>query len=114
MRHNGTFIFYHRAKPEIAQTILQEGFKNSSGDFLTNKLWTGVWLSSVPAEKRNDEDDAVNLMVKFEATERELLSRWEWTAEGRPYREWLIPAALLNKRASVEMVDQMEFSTVAA
>ena len=113
MKHNGRFIFYHRANAEEARAILESGFTNSSGYFRDNKIWTGVWLSSTPVDSSNNGDDEALLIVKLEADER-ALSRWEWTAEGRSYREWLIPAALINKCAKIESVDQLEFSPVAA
>ncbi len=43
-------------------------------------------------------------MVELEIDRREL-ARWEWAAEGRTYREWLIPANILNKCATVELVE---------
>jgi hypothetical protein len=113
MKQNGRFIFYHRTSPTIAREIVESGFRNRSGYFMGNRTWTGVWLSSVPVDSQLDAQDEALLMVKLKVDEKEL-SRWEWTAEGRSHREWLIPAALINKCATVEMVDQMDTSTVAA
>jgi len=39
-------------------------------------------------------------MVKVETDEHEL-ARWEWAAEGRRYREWLIPANIINRCATI-------------
>jgi hypothetical protein len=112
MRQKGKFIFYHRTNADNAQAIVDNGFKNSSGYFLSNRLWTGVWLSSIPVYSDSNHNDAL-LMVKLELDQREL-SRWEWTAEGGSHREWLVPAGLLNRWATVELLDELDVSPVAA
>ena len=109
---NRKSIFYHRTSNEEARFILESGFKNSSGYYLGNRTWTGVWLSAIPGEERPQTDDRL-LKVKLELTDREL-SRWEWMSEGRGHREWLLPAGVINKLATVEVVDQFDSSSVAA
>ena len=111
MKQNGRFIFYHRTNADNARGIIDSGFKNSSGYFMNNRIWTGVWLSSIPVESEASADAL--LMVKLEIDGREL-SRWEWSGEGRSYREWLLPANIINRCATVEMVNQLDFSAVAA
>jgi hypothetical protein len=113
MKQNGRFIFYHRTNSDNAREIIDSGFRNSSGYFLSNRIWTGVWLSSIPIDSEAGVEDDALLMVKLEMDEPQL-SRWEWTAEGRSFREWLLPAAMINRCATIEVVDQMNASTVAA
>jgi hypothetical protein len=113
MKKNRRVIFYHRTNAENAREIVESGFTNSSGYFLSNRIWTGVWLSSVPVDGEGAGDDAALLMVKLNLKDSEL-SKWEWASEGRPYREWLIPAGIVNKCATVEMIDQLDTSFVAA
>ena len=37
------------------------------------------------------------------------LADWEWVEDGKPYREWLIPARILKRFvASIEMADEDE------
>jgi len=109
---NGRFILYHRTNATGARGILENGFRNSSDYFLSNRLWSGVWLSSTPIEDPARSDESV-LMVKLDLDERNL-SRWEWISEGKSHREWLMPAGIVNKCATVELVDQFDTSTVAA
>lgn len=109
---NGRFIFYHRTKIDDARSIVENGFENSSGYFLGNRIWTGVWLSSIPLDCDLAREEAL-LMVKLEIESKDL-SRWEWTAEGKAYREWLIPASLVNKCATVQAVEVLDASIVAA
>ncbi|HEY6119736.1 MAG TPA: hypothetical protein VIV66_07245 [Pyrinomonadaceae bacterium] len=113
MKKKGRFIFYHRTSAENARAIVDSGFTNSSGYFLSNRIWTGVWLSSIPVDSKSAAQEEALLLVKLELGEREL-SRWEWFGEGRSYREWLVPAGIINRCAKVEMVDQLDASTVAA
>ena len=113
MKHNGRFMFYHRMNPVTAREIIDSGFSDTSGYFLNNRIWTGVWLSSIPVDNEEGADEDSFLMVKLDIPEREL-SRWEWVAEGRSYREWLVPAAIVNRCAAVEMVEQLDVSPVAA
>ncbi len=110
---NGRFIFYHRTNANDARQIVENGFKNSSGYFLGNRIWTGVWLSSIPLDCDPAAKDDTLLMVKLEIEPKDL-SRWEWTAEGKAHREWLIPASLMNKCATVQTVEVLDASIVAA
>jgi hypothetical protein len=110
---NGRFIFYHRTNTDEARLILENGFRNSSGYYLSNRIWTGVWLSSIPVDGEPAAQNETLLMVKLDLEEREL-SRWEWIAEGKSHREWLMPAGIVNRCATVEIVDQLDASTVAA
>ena len=36
------------------------------------------------------------------------LDLYEWVEELKPYREWLIPAALINSKAIVRIIDEDE------
>jgi hypothetical protein len=36
-----------------------------------------------------------------------VLAPYEWIEEGKPYREWLAPAAVLNESAKVRLVDSI-------
>jgi hypothetical protein len=113
MEQNGKLILYHRTTAAAARSIIESGFKNSSGYFLSNRTWTGVWLSSIPVDSEHGAEGDALLMVKLEVDEHEL-ARWEWAAEGRSYREWLIPASLINRCATFELVDQMDSSAIVA
>lgn len=113
MKQNGRFIFYHRTNAHNARAIIESGFRNSTGHFLNNRIWTGAWLSSIPVDSEQGAADDALLLVKLDIDDREL-ARWEWAAEGRTYREWLIPANIINRCATFELVEQMDCSTVAA
>ena len=45
-------------------------------------------------------------LIVVEMTDAELLD-FEWIEEGKPYREWLIPAEVINPRIrSLEYLDE--------
>jgi hypothetical protein len=113
MTQNGRFIFYHRTNAHNAHAIIESGVRNSTGHFLNNRTWTGAWLSSIPIYSEHGAEGDALLMVKLEIDDQEL-ARWEWAAEGRSYREWLIPANIINRCATFELVNQMDLQSVTA
>lgn len=110
MKQNERLIFYHLTSAENARAIVNNGFRDSIGHFLTNRTWTGVWLSCRPPETADSLPGHSLLVVHLEMSEPES-ARWEFTGEGRPYREWLIPAKILNRRATVGLVEPLDLST---
>ena len=95
-------ILYHKTKAEAAHAILCDGFSDGSGTYLTAEQHSGVWLSDKPDVC---EGDGVLLELTFAGPDEEL-SEFEWVEEGKPYREWLIPAAFVNSRMSFKMVQE--------
>jgi len=83
---------YHRTY--AADSILADGFKDAEGRYFTTKLFRGVWFSAEPL----DIDDGVDgdVLLSIEIPEN-LFAEYEWVEEGKPYRESLIPAEIVNK-----------------
>ena len=104
MKQNKRLILYHRTSAEDAHSIMENGF-------LGNRTWTGVWLASRPPENGDRFQGDSLLVVRLEMPAPELAG-WEFTGEGRSQREWLVPANIINRRASVELVEHLEFSPV--
>jgi hypothetical protein len=89
--------FYHRTPRSNAVHILSEGFKDGEGFYgceVTEPL-CGVWLSQYPLT----EDDGARGDMIFEVilnrAESELAD-FEIINEGATYREWCVPAAIVN------------------
>jgi hypothetical protein len=99
-------ILYHRTNPQAAGSILKNGFKDGTGNYLTTDFHSGVWLSDRPLDENEGAFGDVLLEVTFAAAEHELRG-YEWVEEGweKGYREFLIPAALLNPRITVRIAD---------
>jgi len=85
-------LLYHRSSD--ADAILAEGFKNGTGFCLTDRVWSGVWLSDIPLDA--NEGAKGDTLLSVEIPEDDVLF-YEWVEEGKPYREFLVPADLVNR-----------------
>lgn len=62
-----------------------------------------MWLSDVPLDANEGAFGDALLAVRFAAGDLAELTNYEWLEDGKPYREWLVPAALVNGRATVRV-----------
>jgi hypothetical protein len=86
---------YHSTSPANADSIEANGFCDTLSTYLTDSEHNGVWVSDRPydgTEFRSDDEVAI---FEIEADEN-AISPYEFVEEGKPYREWLMPAELLN------------------
>jgi hypothetical protein len=88
-------ILYHRTIRESAEAILKAGFRDGTGTYLTHQQWLGVWLSDTPLDCNDGAWGDVVFKVNMDLPES-AIADYEWLEEGKPYREWCIPAALVN------------------
>jgi len=101
-------ILFHRTSEEAARAIVESGFRDNTGTYLTGEEFTGVWLSNRPLDANEGAWGDSLLRVTIDLSESELTAH-EWVNEGNEsYREWIIPASLINPRAKVELVDEDE------
>ncbi|APE14145.1 hypothetical protein BOH72_01785 [Mycobacterium sp. WY10] len=96
-------IFYHRTPAGGA--ILRDGFRDATGSYM---FWdftlTGVWLSDVVLDINEGAKGDQVLRVEFPNGVD--LSDYEVAEDGEPpYREWCVPAELINTHASVTLLD---------
>ena len=89
-------ILYHRTSSANAESILKSGFKDHTGTYPTDQQFTGVWFSDKPLDVKGIEGDTL-LIVSLRATDK-ALEDYEWIEEDKGYREWLIPARLINSK----------------
>ncbi len=88
----------------MAIGILAYGFNDNPGRSLDSRRLPGVWVSDKPHAPPEDlPDEGTLLAVDFEGGLDELKGN-EWVAP-EPYREWLLPAAFLNARCHVRVVE---------
>lgn len=92
---------YHRTSATDA--ILKDGFKDATGSYGTNQLFSGVWLSDQPLD--SNEGAWGDTLLTINMPEHEILE-YEWIEEGKPYREFLIPAAIVNKYGPPTVVEK--------
>jgi hypothetical protein len=89
-------ICYHTT--DAADTILRYGFRDATGSYMfaTFEL-TGVWLGDSPMDINEGAKGDQVLQVEF--SDDVDLGDFEVVEEYKPYREWCVPAALINERA---------------
>lgn len=97
---------FHRCYAEDADAILQAGFKDGTGTYMTKHEYSGVWLSNVPLDANEGAFGDTLLAVELNLTDEEL-RKYEWVEEGKGYREWLIPAALVNCRSRIRIEEEV-------
>jgi hypothetical protein len=99
---------FHRTGSLNAKKIITFGFQDGEGTYLTEQCWHGVWLSdSILSEDEGAGGDAVIEVIL--ALDPETLENYEWIEEGKPYREWLIPAEIVNRQGTVRLMPQFEW-----
>jgi hypothetical protein len=97
---------YHRTFSRDARAAFQAGFVDHEGNSRTGHLWSGVAFADAPLDRDVGFDGDVLLSVELPD---ELFALYEWRQDGpfagdegvpagcaKPYRESLIPAALVN------------------
>lgn len=79
-----------------ADAILLNGFRDSIGTYLTSREFSGVWVADRPLDG-NEGVSGHDVVLCLEIPE-ELISQYEWDeGEVKGYREFLVPAELLNR-----------------
>jgi hypothetical protein len=93
----GSMILYHVTSPAAADAILKTGFRDTTGNYGTDRLWSGVWLADRPLDINDTGRLAeATLEVTLKIAEAKL-AEYEWVQAGKNYREWLIPAQIVNQ-----------------
>ena len=97
-------VFFHRTTRHNADLILAGGFKDGRGTYLTDQVFEGVFLSDRPLDCNEGANSDALLSVTLPLSIADL-EQYEWREEGKTYREWHVPAALLNEHAVVRLID---------
>lgn len=94
-------IYYHGTTTKNTQPILKEGFRDSTGSYmLQDCTLTGVFLSDIPLDEGPSSE--VALRVSFTSIPPNF-DDFELMEDGKPYREWCVPAKLINGVARIEI-----------
>jgi len=87
-------MHYHRTTRAIAKSVLSGGFRDATGTYLTDREHGGVWVSDVQLDE--NEGAGGDALLVIEGLEPREIAPYEWIEAGKPYREWCVPAAILN------------------
>lgn len=93
---------YHRSP--VATKIMHEGFGDGEGYYGTSSLHRGVWVSNhkLDANEGAFGDGLIALEIPVA-----LIEKYEWKQEpALGYREWLVPANVLNQFARMMSIDE--------
>ncbi len=108
--------FYHTTSPEAAEKILAEGFRDSTKTYFTAEEFTGVWLSDVPVSEADMGVPGNTVLIVDLELPQERFDYYEWVREEATpgeYREWLIPAQLINENASLRFATEEEIEAAS-
>jgi hypothetical protein len=97
-------ILYHRTTAEAARLILESGFKDATGHYMTDLPWTGVWVSDEPLDANEGACGDTLLEITTDLSETDM-DEYCWREEGKMFREYLIPAATINAHMSLRLVE---------
>jgi hypothetical protein len=92
-------LVYHRTySPEA---IVESGFRDGKRSYLTSSTHRGVWVADRALDVNEGAMGDVILVVDVPA---DVLEPFEWAEEGKPYREFLVPADVLNRYPIVAQI----------
>jgi len=98
-------ILFHATTKESASEILKSGFIDGEGGYgIAGVTLKGVFLSNVPLDVNEGAHGDTLLKIDIDLSERDV-SDYEIVEDGKPYREWCIPAELINPRMTVSLTD---------
>ena len=96
---------FHWTHWEAAQAILKEGFRDGTGTYMTDHEHRGVWLTDTEDDPSQGAFGDTCLEVALDLAEEDIAG-YEWIQESFGYREWLVPAELLNAKMKAEVHDR--------
>lgn len=102
-RRGRRIILWHRTRAGDARRILAHGFRDGAGNYGMTSLAVGVWLSNVPLDANEGTASGPLLRVALAMPVSWLVER-EIVELGKGYREFVVPAAAINKSARVVLV----------
>jgi hypothetical protein len=85
---------YHRTTTEAVQSIMENGFKDSTGNWMMSESFAGVFFANRPLDCNEGTKEGGLLAIDIPDS---ILGSYEIEEEGKPYREFLIPAKLVNE-----------------
>src|ERR1039457_4608962 len=101
-------IVYHATtSAETLKSILAQGFRDTVGRYGVMMQLPGVWLSDRPLMAGDGGLSGSEPLIRLEVPE-DVIRQYEWVNEGGTYREWFVPAAVLNRFARAFVGDALD------
>jgi hypothetical protein len=103
-------ICYHTT--DAVDAILRDGFRDATGSYMFDNFeLTGVFLGDSPMDINEGAKGDQVLRVEF--PDDVDLGAFELVEEDQPYREWCVPAALINEYATVTPMTEDDIEELA-
>lgn len=94
--------FYHRT--DSAAAILADGFRDAEGSYgIAGVELCGVFISDTPLDE--NEGASGEELFEIEVPAEVNLREYELIQPRSPYREWCVPADLLNQLCAIRLLD---------
>jgi hypothetical protein len=91
---------------DSAAVILTAGFRDATSNYLTTLTLTGVFLADGPVDV--NQGASGDQVLAVDLSDDVLLGEFELVEEGKPYREWCVPANLINTHGTVQLLTDDE------
>jgi hypothetical protein len=99
-RRRGCPVLFHVTRKEAADAILTGGFRDGNNNGGIDLDLVGVWLSNRHLDSQSGAFGDTVLILTFCVPLRQL-RQFEVCEQGKPYREWVIPASFITRFATV-------------
>jgi len=90
-----TVLVFHVTPKHTVASVWRRGFEVQASITSRVGTWSGVWVTDGFFDQRDCA--ARSLSIVEIACDAQQLSRFEYVEEGKPYRDWLVPASILNR-----------------
>jgi hypothetical protein len=98
-------ILYHAVRDQAtAETIFAQGFRDARGYDSADRWWRGVWLFDLPLLDTGRGRVGAALLIRVDVPQG-IADAYESVQQHAIYREWLIPADILNQYPRVRAQD---------
>ena len=101
--------FFHAIGTKKAEAILKEGFRDGTNFYLTDREWSGVWISDKPFDDAHLSDGITLFAIEIP---EDVISEFEWVQPGMRLREFLAPAALMNSYGRPVVTDDYDVDEI--
>jgi hypothetical protein len=95
---------FHRIP--YSQSILENGFRDGEGLYMTTIMHKGVWVSDRPLDIGQGAKGRDLLCLDIPD---DVLEPYEWIEEGKTYREFLLPAEIVNSHGPPDLCDEDDY-----
>ena len=104
---------FHVTSKEAASAIVAGGFVTPAGHYGYLGDLRGCFVSAAPLSVMEGAKGDTALEVIIDSTPEQMFYEWEIIEDFKPYREWCIPAEILN-RGTIRQLPEDEVDAINA